>query len=88
MLSRTGGICPTAAKFNDKHGSAEEHLRLLIRVAKEVGSSVARCYLLKQRPDGRKRHPVPYRKHHQDFEESSQASLDLGQDCWNCRRHA
>lgn len=41
----TGGICPTAAKFNDKHGSAEEHLRLLIRVAKEIGSSVARCYL-------------------------------------------
>ena len=28
-----------------KHGSAEEHLRLLIRVAKDVGSKVARCYL-------------------------------------------
>ena len=41
----TGGICPTAAKFDKKYGSAEEHLRLLIRVAKEVGSSVARCYL-------------------------------------------
>ena len=45
LQAGTGGICPTAAKFNDKHGSAEEHLRLLIRVAKEVGSSVARCYL-------------------------------------------
>ena len=45
LQAGTGGICPTAAKFNDKHGNAEEHLRLLIRVAKEVGSSVARCYL-------------------------------------------
>ena len=45
LQAGTGGICPTAAKFNDKHGSAEEHLRLLIQVAKEVGSSVARCYL-------------------------------------------
>ena len=41
----TGGICPTSKSFKDKHGSAEEHLRLLIRVAKDVGSSVARCYL-------------------------------------------
>ena len=45
LQAGTGGICPTAAKFNNKHSSAEEHLRLLIRVAKEVGSSVARCYL-------------------------------------------
>ena len=41
----TGGICPTSKSFKDKHGSAEEHLRLLIRVAKDVGSKVARCYL-------------------------------------------
>ncbi len=41
----TGGICPTSKSFKDKYGTAEEHLRLLIRVAKEVGSSVARCYL-------------------------------------------
>lgn len=41
----TGGICPTSKSFKDKHGSAEEHLRLLIRVAKDVGSRVARCYL-------------------------------------------
>ena len=41
----TGGICPTSKSFKDKHGTAEEHLRLLIRVAKEVGASVARCYL-------------------------------------------
>ena len=45
LQAGTGGICPTSAKFNDKYGSAEEHLRLLIRVAKAVGSSVARCYL-------------------------------------------
>ena len=41
----TGGICPTSKSFKDKHGTAEEHLRLLIKVAKSVGSSVARCYL-------------------------------------------
>ena len=35
LQAGTGGICPTAAKFNDKHGSAEEHLRLLIQVAKK-----------------------------------------------------
>ena len=45
LQAGTGGICPTSAKFNKKYGSAEEHLRLLIRVAKEIGSSVARCYL-------------------------------------------
>lgn len=45
LQAGTGGICPTSAKFEGKHGNAEEHLRLLIRVAKTVGSSVARCYL-------------------------------------------
>ena len=41
----TGGICPTSKSFKDKYGSAEEHLRLLIKVAEGVGSSVVRCYL-------------------------------------------
>ena len=41
----TGGICPTSRSFKDKHGNAEQHLRLLIKVAKGVNSSVARCYL-------------------------------------------
>lgn len=41
----TGGICPTSQSFKNKHGTAEEHLRLLIKVAQGVGSSVARCYL-------------------------------------------
>ena len=41
----TGGICPTSPKFIDKYGSAEDHLKRTIRVAKAVGSSVARCYL-------------------------------------------
>ena len=41
----TGGICPTSKSFKDKYGSAEEHLRLLIKVAKSLGSSIARCYL-------------------------------------------
>ena len=41
----TGGICPTSNTFKTTYGSAVDHLRLLIRVAKDIGSSVARCYL-------------------------------------------
>jgi 3-oxoisoapionate decarboxylase len=41
----TGGVCSTSKSFKDKHGNAEQHLRLLIRVAREIGSPVARCYL-------------------------------------------
>ena len=39
----TGGICHTSNSFKEKHGTTEERLRLLIRVAKEVGAKVARC---------------------------------------------
>ncbi len=42
----TGSICPTSRSYNrQKWGPAEDHLKLLIRVAKTVGSPVARCYL-------------------------------------------
>jgi sugar phosphate isomerase/epimerase len=41
----TGSICPSSKSFKPKHGSAVEHLKLLIRVAKDIGSNVARCYL-------------------------------------------
>ena len=41
----TGGICPTSPKFIDKYGSAEDHLKHLLRVAKILGSPVARCYI-------------------------------------------
>jgi sugar phosphate isomerase/epimerase len=41
----TGSICPTSGAFNDKWGTAEEHLGLTIRVARALGSPVARCYL-------------------------------------------
>jgi len=41
----TGSICPSSKSFNKKHGSAEEHLKLAIRVAKTVGSPVARCLI-------------------------------------------
>ncbi len=40
----TGSICPSAKSFNAKWGTAEEHLGLTIRVAKALGSRVARCY--------------------------------------------
>lgn len=38
-------ICPTSKRFKDTHGTAEEHLRLIIRIAKAIGSPVARCVL-------------------------------------------
>lgn len=41
----TWSICPTSTTFRDKWGSAEEHLRLGIRVAKDLGSPVLRVIL-------------------------------------------
>jgi 3-oxoisoapionate decarboxylase len=41
----TGSVCPTSRAFNSRFGSAQEHLALVIRVARLLGSSVARCYL-------------------------------------------
>lgn len=41
----TGSICPSSGTFNPKWGSAEDHLRLALRVAKALGSPVARCFL-------------------------------------------
>lgn len=38
-------ICPTSSSFKDTWGSAEEHLRLGIRVAKALGSPVFRVVL-------------------------------------------
>ena len=41
----TWSICPTAKSFKKKWGTAEEHLRLGIRVARALGSPVLRCVL-------------------------------------------
>jgi sugar phosphate isomerase/epimerase len=41
----TGGICPTSARLQREFGSPQKHLELLIRVARSMGSSAARCYL-------------------------------------------
>ncbi len=41
----TGSICSTAKRFTDTWGTAEEHLRLGIRIARDIGSPVFRCYL-------------------------------------------
>ena len=41
----TGSICPSSKSFSNRFGSADEHLALTIRVAKALGSPVARCYL-------------------------------------------
>ncbi|HEX7896721.1 MAG TPA: sugar phosphate isomerase/epimerase [Planctomycetota bacterium] len=38
-------ICPTSSRFKNTWGSAEEHLRLVLKVAKLVGSPVARVIL-------------------------------------------
>lgn len=44
LYAGTGGICPSAHRFPDKWGSADEHMALAIRVAQAVGSPVLRCY--------------------------------------------
>lgn len=42
----TGSICPTSGSYNsERNGPAVEHARLLIRVARTLGTGVARCYL-------------------------------------------
>lgn len=41
----TGSICPSSGTFSNRFGTAEEHLALVVRVAKALGSPVARCYL-------------------------------------------
>ncbi len=41
----TGSICPTSSMFDARRGTAEEHLRTTIRVARALGSPVARCFL-------------------------------------------
>ncbi len=38
-------ICPTSASWKPTWGTPEEHLTLLIRIAKTLGSPVARCVL-------------------------------------------
>ena len=46
LQAGTGSICPTSNSYNkEKWGKAEEHARLLIRTAKQLGTPVARCYL-------------------------------------------
>ena len=46
LQAGTGSICPTSSSYNkNRWGKAEDHTRLLIRTAKRLGSSVARCYL-------------------------------------------
>jgi sugar phosphate isomerase/epimerase len=41
----TSSVCPTSGRFKTTFGTAEEHLALCIKVAKALGSPVARCYL-------------------------------------------
>ncbi|MCI0421089.1 MAG: sugar phosphate isomerase/epimerase [Acidobacteria bacterium] len=40
----TGSICPSSNTFTNRFGTPEEHLALTLRVAKALGSPVARCY--------------------------------------------
>ena len=53
-------ICPTSGTFKNTWGTAEEHLRLIIKVAKALGSPVARCFLGngadRQKPGGIEAH--------------------------------
>jgi len=46
ILAGTGCICPSSTSFDSvkKWGTSEEHLKLTIKIAKTLGSNVARCY--------------------------------------------
>jgi sugar phosphate isomerase/epimerase len=45
LLLGTWSICPTSTAFRNNRGTAEEHLRLGIRAAKDLGSPVIRVIL-------------------------------------------
>ncbi len=44
IYAGTGGICPTAHRFSDKWGTAEEMLSLAVKIASGLGSPLVRCY--------------------------------------------
>ncbi len=41
----TGSVCPTSASFDPRYGTAVQRLLLTLRIARLLGSPVARCYL-------------------------------------------
>lgn len=45
----TGSVCASSNTWKDTYGTPEEHLKHTIRVAKALGSPVARCYLGNQK---------------------------------------
>ncbi len=46
LQAGTGSLCPTSSSYDEKRwGKAEDHARLLIRTARQLGTAVARCYL-------------------------------------------
>ncbi len=45
----TGSVCATSSTWKDTFGTPEEHLKHTIRVAKKLGSPVARCFLGNQK---------------------------------------
>ena len=45
LQAGTLSLCPTSSHFSNKRGTAVEHAKLLVRVAHDLGSPVARCVL-------------------------------------------
>ncbi len=45
LQAGTLSLCPTSSHFSNKRGTAQEHAKLLVRVAHDLGSPVARCVL-------------------------------------------
>jgi sugar phosphate isomerase/epimerase len=48
----TGSVCKSSNTWKETYGTPEEHLGLTIRIAKALGSPVARCYLGNQKDRG------------------------------------
>lgn len=49
MYVGTGGVCPTSNTWKTTYGTPEETLALTLKLAKKLGSPVARCYLGNQK---------------------------------------
>ncbi len=45
LLPGTLCLCPTSTRFDKKRGTAQEHAKLLVRVAHDLGAPAARCVL-------------------------------------------
>ena len=88
----TGSVCPTSSSFRTDFGSAEEHLALTIRIARILGSPVARCFLGSRQdrlgPGGIEPHMKSTVQVFRKLEEPGARRWSPHRHRESCRRHA